>query len=490
VHGWWQRRRERVRASPRFTQIVLGVALFGLFTTNFNVSVLAVVIPRLVTDFDTTKSVISWVVTGPLLAFAVLGPTAGKLGDLYGRRKVYLVGLAGVAVFAGLTAVAQTSLQLIVFRTIAATFGSSTGPSGMAIIAEQFPRERRVQALGYWGLVLAGGPVLGMVIGGPIADAFGWRWLFIPQIPLAVIGLVLAALVLPETRADRRVRFDVVGSALLALAVGSLLLAVNRGPVWGWNDPRIIGMFALSPLAAFGFVQVERRVPNPMIPLEYFRRRNFAAPMVGQFLVNFAYQGGFVLVPLMLAEVYGYTSTRISLVTMARPLFYGLAGPFAGSMAVRFGERRAAVSGAVLVVASCVMLATVHASRVDLMIFISLALAGAGLGSMVPAMTATVTMAVEDHDLGIAGATSQMVLQVGTVLGMQVQQTIQVSREQFGLQSSYDAAFLVGAAVALVGVFVCSLVRSTPRPVPVRARGASTTAGPAPAVAVVPGEAS
>jgi MFS family permease len=205
--------------------------------------------------------------------------------------------------------------------------------------------------------------------------------------------------------------------------------------------------------------------------------------------VNFAYQGGFVLVPLMLAEVYGYTSTRISLVTMARPLFYGLAGPFAGSMAVRFGERRAAVSGAVLVVASCVMLATVHASRVDLMIFISLALAGAGLGSMVPAMTATVTMAVEDHDLGIAGATSQMVLQVGTVLGMQVQQTIQVSREQFGLQSSYDAAFLVGAAVALVGVFVCSLVRSTPRTVPVRARGASTTACPAPAVAVVPGEA-
>jgi EmrB/QacA subfamily drug resistance transporter len=485
---WWRRWRRQLRDSPRYTQVVLGVALFGLFTTNFNVSVLAVVIPRLVDDFDTTKSVISWVVTGPLLAFAVLGPTAGKLGDLYGRRKVYLVGLGGVAIFAGLTAVATSPLQLIVFRTVAATFGSSTGPSGMAIIAEQFPRDRRVQALGYWGLVLAGGPVLGMVIGGPIADAFGWRWLFIPQIPLAVLGLVLSALVLPETRADKRVRFDVAGSVLLAVSVGSLLLAVNRGPIWGWGEPRIVGMFLLSPLAAYAFVRAERRVANPMIPLEYFRRRNFAAPMVGQFLVNFAYQGGFVLVPLMLAEVYGYTSTRISLVTMARPLFYGLAGPFAGSMAVRFGERRAAVTGAVLVVASCVMLAMIHASRVDLMIFGALTLAGAGLGGMVPAMTATVTMAVEDADLGIAGATSQMMLQVGTVLGMQVQQTIQVAREPSGLESSYDTAFLVGAAVAVVGVVVASLVRSTPRPAPVRARRSSAPAGTGTPLAAAPAD--
>jgi len=456
--------------------------LFGLFTTNFNVSVLAVVIPRLVTEFDTSKTTISWVVVGPLLAFAVLGPTAGKLGDLYGRRKVYLVSLAGVVVFAGLTAMARNPTQLIVFRTLSATFGASTGPAGMAIIAGLFPRERRVQALGYWGLVLAGGPVLGMVVGGPVADAFGWRWLFIPQVPLALIGFVLAAFVLPETASKGRARFDVAGSVTLALAVGSLLFAVNRAPTWGWGSAPVVALFALSPLAALAFVAVERRAVSPLIPLEYFRRRNFAAPMVAQFFTNFAYQGGFVLVPLMLSEVFAYSSTRISLVTISRPLFYGLAGPVAGAFAVRMGERRTGVFGAGAVVASCSMLALVHGGTVDVVVFAALAIAGTGLGSMVPAMTATVTTAVADADVGTAAATSQMVMMMGTVLGMQIGQTIQVSREAAaGIAGSYDVAFLVGAFVALAGVVAATFIRSmvrTPQPPPV-ATATGTAAGPA-----------
>src|SRR3954468_10917474 len=210
--------RPRLRTRPRSPGQVLATALFGLFVANVNVSVLAVVIPQLVREFHTSKTVIAWMITGPTLAFAVLGPTAGKLGDLYGRRRVYLVGLGGTALFAALAAAAQTPGQLIAFRTAAAMFATSTGPAGMAIISTQFPRERRVQALGYWGLVAAGGPVLGLVIGGVVADAFGWRWLFIPQVPLALGCLVLAAVVLPETRVAGKVRFDVVGSVLLGLA--------------------------------------------------------------------------------------------------------------------------------------------------------------------------------------------------------------------------------------------------------------------------------
>jgi EmrB/QacA subfamily drug resistance transporter len=448
---------------PRSPGQVLATALFGLFVANVNVSVLAVVIPELVHEFHTSKTVIAWMITGPTLAFAVLGPTAGKLGDLYGRRRIYLVGLAGTALFAALAAAAQSPAQLIGFRTAAAIFATSTGPAGMAIISTQFSRERRVQALGYWGLVAAGGPVLGLVIGGVVADAFGWRWLFIPQVPLALVGLVLAAVVLPEARVADKVRFDVLGSVLLGLAVGSLLFAVNRAPTWGWSSPVVVACLLLSPLAGLAFALCEWRRPYALIPLEYFRRRNFASPMAAQLLVNFTYQGGVILMPLMLAEVLGLSSAGISLLVLARPGFYALCGPASAWLAVRTGERRVAVTGALAVAVSSALLATVGADTNELAIFGFLALAGAGLGTMVPSLTSTITTAVDDRDLGVAGATSQMMLQIGTVLGVQCLQTLQLSHVSSGVVASYRLTFLVAAAVAVAGAAAASLVRSMDR---------------------------
>jgi MFS family permease len=453
----------RARSRSRSPGLVLATALFGIFVANVNVSVLAVVVPQLVEELHTTKTVIAWMITGPTLAFAVLGPTAGKLGDLYGRRLVYLVGLAGTALFAALAAAAQNAGQLIGFRTAAALFATSTGPAGMAIISTQFSRERRVQALGYWGLVSAGGPVLGLVIGGVVADAFGWRWLFIPQVPLALACLVLAAVVLPEARLPGRARFDVVGSVLLALAVGGLLFAVNRAPSWGWGNPVVVAGLVTAPVAGIGFARYERGCPHALIPVEYFRRRNFAAPMTAQLLVNFTYQGGVILMPLMLTEVLGLGSAAISLLVLARPGFYALCGPASAWLAVRSGERRVAVAGAVAVALSSALMATVDAGTNELVIFAFLAIAGAGLGTMVPSLTSTITTAVDDRDLGVAGATSQMTLQIGTVLGIQVLQTLQLSHVGSGVTASYHLTFLVASAVAVAGALVASLVRSMDR---------------------------
>jgi EmrB/QacA subfamily drug resistance transporter len=444
--------------------IVLATALFGLFATNFNISVLAVVVPTLERELHTTKTTITWVVTGPVLAFAVFGPTAGKLGDLYGRRRVYLVGLSGTAVFAALAATATTPGLLIAFRTIAALFGSSTGPSGMAIISGKFSRERRVQALGYWGLVSAGGPVLGLVIGGMVADAFGWRWLFVAQVPLTLLALAAAALILPEAQGRGAARFDLGGSALVAVTVGGLLFAVNRAPTWGWSHPLVLLGLAACPLGAVAFALHEARVSHPLLPIEYFRRRNFAAPMGAQFLVNATYQGGVVLMPLMLAEVLHYSATHTSLLVMARPGLYAVAGPTAGWLAFRIGERRTAVAGAVLVSVSSLLLVVVRPGTSDAVIFAILAVAGAGLGAMTPPMTSTITTAVDDRDLGVAAATSQMMLQVGNVVGVQTLQTVQLGRAATsGVTSSYHQAFLLGGAVGLVGAVVASTIRSMDR---------------------------
>lgn len=444
----------------RSAQLLLLVALFGLFTTNFNVSILAIVVPRLVSDFDAPPSTVSWLVVGPTLAFAVLGPTAGKLGDLYGRRRVYLIGLAGCCVFAACTAAAPTAITAILFRTASAVFGQSTAPTGMAIISEVFPRDQRVKALGYWGLVMAGGPVLGMVAGGPVIDHFGWRWIFIAQVPLTILAFALAARVLPQTARRPDVRFDVPGTALLASAAFSLMFAVNRGPLWGWTHGVVLTLLVVAPVAVAGFVVVERRATHPLLPLHYFRMREFTIPMVTQAFCQVAYQGGFVLIPLMLSQLYGYTATHISLLTIGRPLMWGLAGPLSAWLVVRGGSRRVVVGGVLVNVLACLALTRIGRGTSQAEIVLLLGFAGVGVGVIVAPLMAMLTTSVGTHDLGVAAATSQMMVQIGSAGGVQLMQTIQVSRlAHDGIAGSYHAAFVAAAAVSSLALVAAVRIR-------------------------------
>jgi len=448
----------------RSNGLLLGVALFGLFSTNFNVSVLALVIPRLVTEFDSTPSTVSWLVVGPTLAYAVFGPTAGKLGDLYGRRRVYLVGLAGCCVFAGATAAAPSALAAVLFRTTSAVFGQSTAPTGVAIISQVFPKEQRVKALGYWGLVMAGGPVLGMVVGGLAVDRVGWRWLFIAQVPLTIVAFIAAHRVLPAGRGRPGVRFDGPGTVLLALTAFSVLFAVNRGPLWGWDNRIVLALFAVSPLAAVGFVVWERRVEHPLLPLRYFRMREFNVPMITQAFCQVAYQGGFVLMPLMLSQLYGFSTTRISFLTVGRPLLWGLAGPMSAWLVPRFGNRKVVVTGVLLNTAACLSFLGIGPGTSQLEIVLLLGFAGVGVGIIVAPLMAMLTSAVGSEDLGVASATSQMMVMIGSAAGVQMMQTIQVSRlDGAGIAGSYHAAFLVAAVVSLVALVSAIRIRVAPQ---------------------------
>jgi EmrB/QacA subfamily drug resistance transporter len=460
---------DRMADNPRYPWIVLAVALFGLFSVGFTITILSVSIPRIADELGSDTSTITWVVTGPLLAFAVLGPAMGKLGDIHGHRRVYGLSMACVCLFAGLTAVSWSAGSLIAFRTLGAATGAAVGPASIAIINRMFPRERRVQAMGYWSMVGAGGPVIGVVAGGPIVETFGWRWIFIVQVPLTLLGLVLALLVLPETERRSRVAFDVKGAVVLAIGATSLLFAINRGPLWGWSSPAIVAGFVVAVLAVVAFGLIERQVEHPLLPLAYVRRRNFSFAISTQFFTNFAYMGGFVITPIFLESVFGYPETRVGALMIARPLAFAIAGPVAGYVAVRVGERPSAIVGASLVVASMIGLSTVAPGSSDLVIIAALALSGVGLGCSSPSLAASIANSVDERDLGVAGAFQQMMTQLGVVIGIQVMATVSVVRQpSVGDVAAYGEAYLVGAGVAALGLACAMFVRSSPR----RAEGA------------------
>lgn len=456
----------RTDRSPRTILVAL---LLGLFSVNVTITILAVSIPRIASDLDASQATLTWVVSGPILAFGIVGPVVGKLGDLWGQRRLFLLGLIGAVISAGASALAFSAGSLIAFRIIAAAQGAATGPASFALIALVFPRSQRVKALGWWSMVAAGGPVVGVVIGGPLVSTFGWRALFAGQVPLVLAALAFAWRVLPETPRRARVRFDWGGAVLLALTATPVLVALNLGPSRGWADPVVAACLVISPLAAWGFWVQEGRTASPLLPPRYLKRRNFALPILMLALMNAAYMGSFVLTPLLMQNVLGFDETRTGLVSTARPLAFAIAGPLAALVVARLGERGAGTGGALAIVASMVWMSTIGPGTSALVIVAALALAGVAMGVSNPAMASTVAHAVDPEDLGIAGAAQQMVVQIGVTFGIQVMQTVQQVREPVvGLVSSYGQAYLAAAVMAGLCVLAATGVR---RSVAARPRG-------------------
>lgn len=458
-------RDEATLQTDRSPRAILVTLLLGLFTVNVTVTILAVSIPRISGDLDASQSTLTWVVSGPILAFGIIGPAVGKLGDLWGQRRVFLLGLAGAAVSAAASAVAWSAGSLIAFRVLAAAQGAATGPASFALIALVFPRSQRVRALGWWSMVAAGGPVVGVVIGGPLVATLGWRAIFVGQVPLVVGALVVAARVLPETPRRGERTFDWGGAVLLALAATPVLVALNLAPGRGWSDPIVVVLLVVAPVAAACFLLHEGRTPQPLLPPRYLRRRNFALPIVMLGLMNAAYMGSFVLTPLLMQNVLGFDETKTGLVSTARPFAFAVAGPLAALVVVRLGERGTGVVGAVTLVGSMVWMSTLGVGSPTVVIVGGLALAGIAMGLSNPAMASTVAHAVDEADLGVAGAAQQMIVQVGVTFGIQLLQTVQQVREPaVGLPDSYSQAYLAAAVLAGLCVIAAAGVRRSTAP--------------------------
>ena len=442
---------------------VLWVVLSGLFTVGFTITLLVVSLDRIAVELDTTTTVLTWAITGPMLAFGVVGPVFGKAGDLWGHKRIFVGGLFFAGVFAAASAMAWDAPSLILFRTLSATAGSACGPSAMAYINRMFEAGERVKPLSYWSFVTAGGPVIGVVVGGPLVEAVGWRAIFAVQAPLCFIGFVVALWLLPGTDRVRGVKFDVLGSVTLGIGATSLLVAISQGRAWGWGSTATIGCMVLSVAALVAFVRVEKRAAAPLVVLAWFRTRNFAFPVLSQAMTNFAYMGGFFLIPQMLgSRGLGLGEATKGYLVISRPLAFSLIAPLAAIVTLRVGERVAGVVGAIGVVISMVLWGTVGLDSSYIFIVAATAFSGIGLGIAAPALTSLMASAVDDADLGVAGAMQQLMTQMGQVLGSAVLATISVSATSSNL-APFHNAFIVGAVVAAGGCLAATFVRSTPR---------------------------
>lgn len=481
-----RRMHRRVRSSDRYQWWVLWTVLAGLLSVNITFTVFVVALPQVAHQLHTSVSTLTWTSTGPLLAFGVAAPVLGKLGDIGGYRRLYLWGLLGAAVCVVLTATAPTAGVLIGARLLDGIEGAATGAASMALVLQVFSHEDRVKALGWWALVGAGGPVIGVTVGAPIIQYFGWRALFWGELPLMAVAAVLAVVVLPgrihssegglemrsnvgEPLAELRNRpwrhLDWTGSFTLAASVTSGLMALNLAPARGFGSPVILSILGVSIITGIWFVLQEQRADHPLIPLRYFRLRNFTFPLAAKALANFAYMGGFFLFPLLMEGIYGYSETRAGLVSTARPLLFSLIAPIAGYTAVVIGERISTVVGAATLAGSMVVFTQlgVHPSLVIIMI--ALALSGAGIGILTPSTSSLASNEVKADELGVMSAAQQLITQIGVVAGIQVMVTVQASAHGgVGTLHSFHRAYLVGVVAAVAAAGCGMFMKNTPRP--------------------------
>jgi MFS family permease len=375
-------------------------------------------------------------------------PLLGKLGDLYGHRRVFLLGFTASTMTTLATSYAWDAPSLITLRTLSAVVGAATGPAAMALIFNVYGAGERVSAMGWWSMMGAAAPATGLVVGGPLVDLFGWRIVFVLQGLFSLCALTFASVVLKETE-RHPARFDFLGALTLAVGVGGLMFALGRvrEPAASWVE--IAAAVAVGVIGVIAFVRVERGVEAPLLPLEYFRLPNFSAALLAGSFMGAAYMGAFVIAPIVLLQVFHYSVTATAAIMLMRTLTLTVSSLMGGRLAMRIGERTVSLLGSAIVAVSLVIVAGGCVWESLPIVCVGLVLQGLGNGIGGPPMTTAVVDAVPMKDVGVAAAASRLTSQVGVAFGIT---TLTMVYGGHNTGRGLAAAFLVGAFFAL-----CSL---------------------------------
>ena len=412
--------RERIHRRPDYRRLVLIATLFGTAAGSYPVTVLSASLPRIARDLGTTDDTITWVIAAPMLAFAVVTPIVGKVGDLYGHRRTYLVSFTLGTVLGLATSLAWNITSLIVLRTLAQAAMAASGPSAMAMILSTFPHRERTRTLGIWAAVVALSPALGVVTGGPLIEWLGWRALFMVQAATVGLALIAGLFVAPETSRRSGIRFDVPGAITLGIGIGGLLIAINRGLIWGWTNSIVLAAGVLAPVSLGLFVAIETRSDAPLLPPDLSRRKAFTRPIAAQAVLQSGYMGALVMAPFLLERRWGFRPTVIGLAMLPRPLSFALCARLGSHHDPKHGARRVAVTG-MIVFSVAMLLAGIGAQQRWLPMFLGGAMiAGAGSGYIRPTVANSVTLAAGDADIGIASGSMNMLQQIGAAIGITV----------------------------------------------------------------------
>ena len=428
-------------------------------------------------EFHTTATSVTWIATGFLLSSSVLTPILGKLGDSYGKKRMLVISL-GIFGLASLGAAAAWNLSsLVVFRVIQGA-GAAVFPLSFGIIRDEFPPEKVGLGIGTVSSVFGVGGGVGLVLSGVIIEHLTWHWLFLIGAMPVLASTVMLALFVPESPVKFPTRPDYLGGLTLSLALGSLLLGISEGSHWGWTSAGVLGLFAVSAATFYAWAVIEKRVPEPLVDLRTFARREMAATNLTTLVMGFSMFSTFILLPNFvqvplgvppdvadqLDYGFGATPVEVGLFFVPSSLAMMVAGPLAGALGNRLGNVLLLRVGIGFLVLALVLLATVHDEPWTIyawMVFmgIGLAMCFASLGTLVIDYS-------PPGETGVASGMNTIMRTIGAALGSQVAAAIisgnTLPGTEVPTESAFTLAFTLSAAGALVALLPTFLLSRRP----------------------------
>jgi EmrB/QacA subfamily drug resistance transporter len=399
--------------------VLVAVAASTLLAT-IDGSIVNVAMPTLVEELDTSFNIIQWVALGYLLTIATLTMSMGRLGDVVGKKKLFVTGIVVFTVASALCGLVPDVSWLIGFRVLQALGAVLILALGAAILVEAFPPNERGKALGWIGTTVSLGIVSGPVIGGLLISSFSWRAIFFVNIPVGIVGTYLALRHVPNTTPPRGQRFDLAGAVLMSLSLFALSLSLTLGQEAGFTDPMIIGGFTVAVAAAIAFVVVELRVESPMLQLRLFRSPMLTVSVVTGFLAYSCLAATFFLLPFYLEGVLGFGVGQVGLLIGAAPLMMGIFSPISGTLSDRFGVRRLTLLGLLIISAAYLGFTTFDVDTTAahyLLIAIPL---GIGVGIFNSPNNSAIMGSVPPEYMGIGGGLLTITRLLGQISGVAV----------------------------------------------------------------------
>ena len=456
--------RARIFAEENRKWWTLAAVAFGLFMIMLDNTVVNVALPTIGRDFETGLSELEWVVNGYALTFGVLMLTGGKLADLLGRRRMFIAGMA-IFTLASLACGLATNAEFLIGARVVQGVGAALmNPATLSIIIATFPPRQRGMAIGIWAGVSAMALAIGPLVGGLITDHIDWSWVFFINVPVGILGIVVARLVIDESRDTSAVqRLDLPGLATSAVGLFALTYGLIEANKHGWTSPLILSLFAVAAVSLVAFIVLEQRQRVPMLDLSLFRNPTFAGANTVMMLVGLAMFGVFLFVTLFMQNVLQYSPTQAGAAFLPMTILIVLLAPIAGKLSDRIGSRWLVSTGMALVSLSLLLDTRFDAGSNFWDILPPLLIGGAGMGLAMTPTTAAAMGSVPVDKAGVGSAVLNSMRQVGGSLGIAILGAIVASyitaeptdpSAQAQFIEGFQAACYVAAAIAFVGVIV------------------------------------
>ncbi|MFI0213510.1 MFS transporter [Streptomyces lydicus] len=432
--------RKGLRGHPWLTlfSVAIGVMMVALDGT-----IVAIANPAIKQDLGASLADVQWITNGYMLALAVSLITAGKLGDRFGHRQTFLIGILGFAAASGAIGFSNEVALVVGFRVLQGLFGALLMPAALGLLRATFPAEKLNMAIGIWGMVIGASTAGGPIVGGLLVEHVSWQSVFFINVPVGVLALVLGLVILKDHRAENAPRsFDVPGIVLLSGAMFCLIWPLIKASEWGWGDMKTWGFLIGAVVLFVLFAVLESKVREPLIPLRMFRSLPLTAGTVLMVLMAFAFMGGLFFVTFYLQNVHGMTPVDSGLHLLPLTGMMIVGSPLAGALITKLGPRIPLVGGMVLTAVAMYGMSGLDTNSSTGPMSLWFALLGLGLAPVMVGATEVIVGNAPLELSGVAGGLQQAAMQVGGSLGTAVLGAVMASRVDSELPTNWKTAGL------------------------------------------------